>query len=139
MESQRPPERTLIVGVEITGRRKPDSGSPPLVVDAEESLAELAELATGAGAEIAGRVLQVRSALDSATLIGSGKAEEVRRSVEADGIETVIFDHELTPTQLRNLERLLPAKVLDRTQLILDIFARRARTAEGQLRSSWRS
>jgi len=128
VESQPPPERTLIVGVEITGRRKPDSGSPVPAGDAAESLEELAELDTGAGAEIAGRVLQVRSALDSAPLIGSGKAEEVRRSVEADSIDTVIFDHELTPTQLRNLERLLPAKVLDRTQLILDIFARRART-----------
>ncbi len=70
---------------------------------------------------------------DRATLVGSGKVDEIRSRIEGDSINTVIFDRELTPTQLRNLERRLETKVLDRTQLILDIFARRARTREGQL------
>ena len=68
-----------------------------------------------------------------ATLVGSGKVGEVEQRIEAEGIDTVIFDRELSPTQLRNLERRIQAKVIDRTQLILDIFARRARTSEGQL------
>ena len=77
--------------------------------------------------------MQRRARPDPATLIGSGKVEEiagVAASVEAD---LVLFDHDLTPTQLRNLEAALPCRVLDRTQLILDIFARHARTREGQL------
>jgi GTP-binding protein HflX len=99
----------------------------------DESLEELATLAESAGAEVCGRFKQARPALDAATLLGSGKVAELRALVDADEIATVIFDHELTPTQLRNLERLLQVKVVDRTQLILDIFARRARTSEGQL------
>jgi len=102
-------------------------------VDAEESLEELAVLAESAGAQIASRVLQARPSIDAATLIGSGKVDEIRALIHADLIDTVIFDRDLTPTQLRNLERRLGTKVLDRTQLILDIFARRARTREGQL------
>ncbi len=94
---------------------------------------ELAVLATSAGAEVIDRVLQIRVRLDPATLVGFGKLAQIQQKVEAEEIETVIFDHELTPTQLRNLERRLGIKVLDRTQLILDIFARRARTSEGQL------
>jgi len=96
-------------------------------------LEELAVLATSAGAEVIDRVLQIRVRLDPATLVGFGKLAQIQQKVEAEEIETVIFDHELTPTQLRNLERRLGIKVLDRTQLILDIFARRARTSEGQL------
>lgn len=80
-----------------------------------------------------GRFKQARPALDAATLLGSGKVAELRALVAADEIDTVIFDHELTPTQLRNLEKQLQVKVIDRTQLILDIFASRARTSEGQL------
>src|SRR5213078_4069240 len=68
-----------------------------------------------------------------ATLVGGGKVSEIKSRVEEDSIDTVIFDHELTPTQLRNLERRLKVRVIDRTQLILDIFARRARTSEGRL------
>ena len=86
-----------------------------------------------AGGSVAAEVLQRRPHPDPATLIGSGKVEEIAgiaASVEAD---LVLFDHDLSPTQLRNLERLLPCRVLDRTQLILDIFARHARTREGQL------
>jgi GTP-binding protein HflX len=130
----RPPEeRTLVVGVELTGRQRTRAPAESVEADAEESLDELSVLAESAGAKVVDRISQARPALDAATLVGSGKVEEIRARVEADLIDTVVFDHELTPTQLRNLERRLPVKVLDRTQLILDIFARRARTAEGQL------
>ena len=80
-----------------------------------------------------GRFTQARPALDAATLLGSGKVTELKVQIDADHIDTVIFDHELTPTQLRNLEKQLQIKIVDRTQLILDIFASRARTSEGQL------
>jgi GTP-binding protein HflX len=102
-------------------------------LNAEESLAEFRELVLSAGGEVAAELLQRRAKLDPATLVGSGKVEEiagVAASVEAD---LVLFDHDLSPTQLRNLEAALPCRVLDRTQLILDIFARHARTREGQL------
>jgi GTP-binding protein HflX len=102
-------------------------------LDAEESLAEFRELVTSAGGVVAAELMQRRPRPDPATLIGSGKVEEiagVAASVEAD---LVLFDHDLSPTQLRNLESALPCRVLDRTQLILDIFARHARTREGQL------
>jgi GTP-binding protein HflX len=108
-----------------------DAAGPEL--DAEESLAEFRELVESAGGEVAAELLQRRAKPDPATLVGSGKVEEisgVAASVEAD---LVLFDHDLTPTQLRNLEKALPCRVLDRTQLILDIFARHARTREGQL------
>src|SRR5271165_5134355 len=100
---------------------------------ADESMAELRELATSAGAEIAGEMQQRRQRPDSATLIGSGKVEELRGAVASVDPELVIFDYELTPSQQRNLERELQVRVIDRTQLILDIFARHARTREGQL------
>jgi GTP-binding protein HflX len=98
-----------------------------------ESLEELAALAESAGAVVVEKVLQTRESLDAATLVGSGKAEEIRALAEALEADLVIFDHELTGTMQRNLENRLGVKVLDRTQLILDIFARRARTREGQL------
>src|SRR5579863_9447701 len=90
-------------------------------------------LADTAGAHVEETIVQSRQAPDSATLIGSGKLDELRRLVHFHEADMVLFDAELTPTQLRNLERALDVKVLDRTQLILDIFARRARTREGQL------
>jgi len=130
---QVPEERTLIVGVDLTSRSYSAPGAPDAEPDVEESLAELTTLAESAGARVLGSIIQARPTLDPATLIGSGKVGEIKTRVEADQIDTVIFDHELTPTQLRNLEHRLLAKILDRTQLILDIFARRARTAEGQL------
>jgi GTPase len=99
----------------------------------EESLDELAELAAGAGAEVTERVVQARAAPEAATLIGQGKVEELSAAVASGAADTVIFDHDLTPTQQRNLEKALYAKVIDRTQLILDIFASRARTREGRL------
>ena len=131
-------ERALIVGVEVTGkRRSPQPGMDTSRFDTaenvDESLEELATLAESAGALVAGRFKQARPALDAATLLGSGKVAELKMLVDADEVDTVIFDHELTPTQLRNLEKQLRVKVVDRTQLILDIFASRARTSEGQL------
>lgn len=125
-------ERSLLVGLEITG---PPYGRPSTsdTEDVKESLDELKTLAESAGAIVVDRVIQARPAIDPATLLGSGKVEEIRERIGAEQIDTVIFDHDLTPTQLRNLERRLQSKTLDRTQLILDIFARRARTREGQL------
>jgi GTP-binding protein HflX len=102
-------------------------------LDAEESLEELAELAGSAGARILDRVIQSRTAPEAATLIGQGKVEELAASVISLGAGVVIFDQDLSPTQQRNLEKALDAKVIDRTQLILDIFASRARTREGRL------
>ena len=110
------------------------AGPGPLTgLDTEQSLAEFRELVASAGGVVVAEVLQRRPHPDPATLIGSGKVEEIAgiaASVEAD---LVLFDHDLTPTQLRNLDAALPCRVLDRTQLILDIFARHARTSEGQL------
>jgi len=96
-------------------------------------LLELRDLASSAGADIVGSTLQRTPDPDAATLIGRGKVEEVRAEAHAASADLVIFDHDLSPTQLRNLESQLDTRVLDRTQLILDIFARRARTREGQL------
>ncbi|HEY4933329.1 MAG TPA: GTPase HflX, partial [Terriglobales bacterium] len=99
----------------------------------EESMDELRELAVSAGGTIAGEMQQRRQRPDSATLIGSGKVEELKGAVASVAPDLVIFDHELTPSQQRNLERELEVRVVDRTQLILDIFARHARTREGQM------
>jgi len=103
------------------------------VGDAEESLEELSELAASAGAVVAGRILQSREAPAAATLIGRGKVLELAQLSQSADADLVIFDHDLTPTQQRNLEHQLTRRVIDRTQLILDIFARRARTREGRL------
>ena len=102
-------------------------------LDTEESLAEFRELVASAGGEVAAELLQRRARPDPATLIGAGKVEEVAGVAASVNADLVLFDHDLTPTQLRNLEAALPCRVLDRTQLILDIFARHARTREGQL------
>ena len=102
-------------------------------LDAEESLAEFRELVSSAGAVVAAELMQRRSRPDPATLIGAGKVEEIAGVAASTEADLVLFDHDLTPTQLRNLEAALPCRVLDRTQLILNIFARHARTSEGQL------
>jgi len=96
-------------------------------------LSELRELAASAGGQVVGAALQRTAVPDPATLIGGGKVQEVRHSARAARSDLIIFDHDLTPTQLRNLEEALDSRVIDRTQLILDIFARRARSREGQL------
>ena len=99
----------------------------------DASLAEFEELARSAGAEVAATLIQRRAKPDPATLVGGGKLEEIEGVIASTGADLVLFDHDLTPSQLRNLEAKLPCRVIDRTQLILDIFARHARTREGQL------
>lgn len=94
---------------------------------------ELSELARTAGAAVEETMLQSRDRLDPATLIGRGKLAEIRERVAATGADLLIFDGDLTPTQQRNIETITDCRVVDRTQLILDIFARHARTKEGQL------
>jgi GTPase len=100
---------------------------------AEESLAELRDLATSAGAEIVGEILQRRDRPDPATLIGRGKLEEIAGAAASVSADLLLFDHDLTASQQRNIENVVHARVIDRTQLILDIFATHARTREGQL------
>jgi GTP-binding protein HflX len=130
-------ERAILVGLDLKSRSHRGSSqrgsADPSANDVEESLDEMKSLADTAGAHVEETIVQARQAPDSATLIGSGKLEELRRLVTVHDADMVLFDAELTPTQLRNLERALDCKILDRTQLILDIFARRARTREGQL------
>lgn len=99
----------------------------------EQSLEELSTLAITAGAEVLHLFLQEKPRRDPAYYCGKGKLEEVKAYCDARGVDLALFDDPLTPAQMRNLERILDRKVLDRTQLILDIFAQRARTAEGKL------
>jgi GTP-binding protein HflX len=99
----------------------------------EESLDELRALAISAGAEIAGEFMQRRDRPDPATLIGKGKLEEIAGASASVSADVILFDHDLSPSQQRNIEREVNTRVIDRTQLILDIFARHARTREGQL------
>jgi GTPase len=100
---------------------------------AQESLAELHSLAQSAGAQIVGEFLQHRDRPDPATLIGRGKLEEIAGAAASVSADLILFDHDLSPSQQRNIEREVHCRVIDRTQLILDIFARHARTREGQL------
>jgi GTP-binding protein HflX len=100
---------------------------------AEESLAELRSLAISAGAEIVGEFLQHRDRPDPATLIGRGKLEEIAGATASVSADLLLFDHDLTASQQRNIEKVVNTRVIDRTQLILDIFAKHARTREGQL------
>ena len=124
-------ERVLLVGVSL---RRPSRAKPadPSIVS-RDSLDELEELAQSAGAKIEGSLLQVRDSFDPATLVGRGKLDEIRAEAESRRVPLVIVDHDLTPVQLRNMEKGTGCRVIDRTQLILDIFATHARTREGQL------
>jgi GTP-binding protein HflX len=117
-------ERAALVGL-VTGNTRR--------IDAEHSLEELAGLADAAGAQVVLRVLQERPRPDAATFLGSGKVELLARAAGEADVDVVIFDNELSPAQLRELQKRLERKIVDRTQLILDIFARRARTREGKL------
>jgi GTP-binding protein HflX len=155
-------ERAVLVAVEFTGERRKltaaarlarkaaavstgtvvedgNEASPRLEptraadLDFDASLAEFEELARSAGAEVAATLVQRRARPDPATLVGGGKLEEIEGVIASTGADLVLFDHDLSPSQLRNLEAKLPCRVIDRTQLILDIFARHARTREGQL------
>ena len=101
--------------------------------DADESLSELRTLAASAGAKVVGEILQRRDRPDAATLIGAGKLEEIAGAAAAVNADLLLFDHDLTASQQRNVEKIVKRRVIDRTQLILDIFARHARTREGQL------
>lgn len=124
-------ERVLLVGL---GLKRPSRvpGQEASAV-ARESLDELAELARSAGAVVGGSVLQMRESVDPATVVGRGKLDEIRAEVQTHQAPLVVFDGNLSPVQQRNLERGLDCRVIDRTQLILDIFARHARSREGQL------
>src|SRR5712691_38550 len=117
-------ERAVLVGLEQAGVSK---------WDLRDSLEELAELANSAGAEVVETVTQKLQKPTAPYYIGKGKAEEIKHSFQDREVTSVIFDDELSPAQGRNLENLLSRKVLDRTQLILDIFAQRARSREGRL------
>jgi GTP-binding protein HflX len=134
MKTTRPTEsheRVFLVGVGL----KRASHVPGIDAgDAERaSLDELAELARSAGAQVAGSIFQMRDKIDPATVIGRGKIEEVKIVAKLHHAPLIVFDRNLTPTQLRNLEKGTECRVIDRTQLILDIFARHARSREGQL------
>ena len=98
-----------------------------------ESRAELVELARSAGAEIAGTIFQMRDSADPATLVGRGKLDEIHAEANARKVDLILFDSNLSPVQQRNIEEVTERRVIDRTQLILDIFARHARSREGQL------
>jgi GTP-binding protein HflX len=151
-------EFAVLVAVEFTGQRRKLTAAAKLARDAaavsadagedhlpevrggaggdldfDASLAEFEELARSAGAEIVATLVQRRARPDAATLVGQGKLEEITGVAASTNADVVLFDHDLTPSQLRNLEAKLPCRVIDRTQLILDIFARHARTREGQL------
>jgi GTPase len=150
-----PADRALLVGVVFGSRPRGLSRSATMARDAAKLardgsdqvraeapapaaddaavFGEFRELVAGAGAEIVGEVQQRRSRPDPATLVGKGKVEEIEATAKSSQATLILFDHDLTPTQLRNLEAALPARVVDRTQLILDIFARRARSREGHL------
>ena len=116
-------ERAVLVGLSVRGS----------IGDAEESLEELKRLTATAGAEVVETLMQRRDRPDPATFLGKGKADEVRAVVRATAADTVIVDEELSPGQLRNLEELCGCKVIDRTALIIDIFAQHAHSAEGKL------
>jgi len=124
-------ERALLVGV--GWKRAARFPGMPAGEQGRVSLAELVELAKSAGAEIVGTVFQVRDSADSATLVGRGKLDEIRAEANAHQAPLIIFDSNLSPVQQRNIEELTERRVIDRTQLILDIFARHARSREGQL------
>jgi GTP-binding protein HflX len=117
-------ERVFLVGLELKGRNGWES---------RDSLEELSELATTAGGEVVGDGTQKMAAPCAGTFIGKGKADEFALLCRRQDVDTVIFDDELSPAQSRNLETVFNCKVLDRTSLILDIFAQRARTREGKL------
>lgn len=122
IETEKQQERVILIGVELQG-----------IENFSMSMEELASLAKTAGAQVVSSYTQKREKYDSKTFVGAGKLEEIKRMVEADDISTVIVNNRLTPRQNINLEEILGVKVIDRMQLILDIFAMRARSHEGKL------
>lgn len=121
LEDKIRPERAILCSV--------DTGE----FDAEVSIDELEELARTAGAEVVAKVVQPRPVPDTALFLGTGKLDEIKDFVDYPNIDVLIFDDELTPSQQRNIENYMDKKVIDRTTLILDIFAQRARSKEGKL------
>jgi GTP-binding protein HflX len=123
------------VAGKAAGQSSGKSANKPSIpeFDADESLAELRTLAESAGAKVVGEILQRRDRPDPATLIGAGKLEEIAGAAASVNADLLLFDHDLTASQQRNVEKIVKRRVIDRTQLILDIFARHARTREGQL------
>ena len=121
IETEKQQERVILIGVELQG-----------IENFSMSMEELASLAKTAGAQVVSSYTQKREKYDSKTFVGAGKLEEIKRMVEADEISTVIVNNRLTPRQNINLEEILGVKVIDRMQLILDIFAMRARSHEGK-------
>jgi GTPase len=148
-------ERAFLVGIEFRAARRSvlrqaqiarsasrnegDTAEGPVAADhlssfsVEDSIAEFRELATSAGATVVGEFIQRRDKPDPATLVGSGKLQEIAAAAASARADLVLFDHDLSPSQQRNIEREIESRVIDRTQLILDIFARHARTREGHL------
>jgi GTPase len=117
------PERTVLVGADL----------PRTLIPVEESLVELGRLARTAGLVTVGETTQPVRRIHPATFVGSGKVEQIAALVRAERADVVIFDDPLTPAQQRNLEKMLGCKVIDRSALILDIFAQHARSLEGKL------
>ncbi|MBR3019396.1 MAG: GTPase HflX [Clostridia bacterium] len=137
------PQEAWMREIELSDKRvlqgdEPDTAEPPekailVGIDSEKSLDELAALAESAGAQVVARFFQKRPKPDTATFVGSGKAQELQLEAQAYEADVVIFDDELTGAQTRNLEDIIGVKVVDRTTLILDIFAQRAQSGEGKL------
>lgn len=126
-ENQRPaPEKTILAGLDAGVFSREETAT-------EESMAELEALLETAGGTCVGMLLQSRPTPDPHSFLGEGKAEELRQAVEATGADMVIFDNDLSPSQIRSLEQITGVTVIDRSALILDIFAQRAKTKEGRL------
>jgi GTPase len=125
-------ERVILVGFSLKPYGK-NLGYAPGQLDLEDSLQELAFLTTSAGGEVVGRLVQEREKVDPAFFIGKGKLEELKEAQKLLKADVIVFDENLSPAQQRNIEKEVPCKIIDRTQLILDIFAHRARTREGKL------
>src|SRR4029079_2175233 len=116
-------EKAILVSVQLPGSR----------ADPREPLGELASLTKTAGAQVVAQVVQKRTSADPSTYVGKGKAEEIHKLAKQHDADVVIFDNDMSPNQLRDLEEIIHRKILDRSELILDIFATRARSHEAQL------
>jgi len=131
LDTKRVQERVILIGLDLVGSARSAPDTPRAT--AEESMEELVTLASSAGGIIVEKIIQHRVKPTAATLIGSGKVEEICAAGKMHDANLAIVDYDLSPTQQRNLEKALDLRVIDRTQLILDIFAARARTREGHL------
>lgn len=119
-----PPERAFLVGVSLPGSS---------VARERDYLDELQQLTLTAGAEVVGASVQSRARIDGTTFVGAGKAQHIKETCENLGANLVVFDHDLTPAQARNIEKIVGINVIDRTELILDIFARHAKTQQSKI------